>query len=139
MKLRNFALVGFCALMLSGTASADIVVVGSKDMPQITEKLAKKIFLKKIAKLPNGMEVTPLDLAGDEDTKWTFYKKVVKKKPSQVHAYWSRALFSGLGNPPDQVSDVSELKERLNEPGVIGYIHADQLDSGMNVLLRIST
>lgn len=138
MKIRFLAVSSLLLSCLSVPTYSDVVVVGSADMPPITEKLARKIFLKKVTSLPGGVELIPIDLTDDNQAKWDFYKKVIRKKPSQIHAYWARALFSGIGNPPEQVNTIAELKERLGEPGVLGYIDAKDVEPSMNILLRIS-
>ena len=123
-----------------GFVHADIVVVSYVDMPDISKKMAKQIFLKKVTELPNGMTVTPIDLKDGESIKWEFYKSIAGKRPSQIYAYWSRSVFSGGVSPPEQVNSVSALKIRLqNEPGTVGYMNADDATSDMTVLLRINS
>lgn len=127
-------------LSLSNFGYSDIVVVGNINTPQLSKKLAKQIFLKKIDVLPNGVTATPIDLTDNNDVKWDFYQKIAGKKPAQIHSYWSRAVFSGRGNPPEQVNSVAELKRRLsNDTGAIGYIDEKDVSADMKVLLRIST
>ena len=130
-----------CALFmaLSGSSLADIVVVGGIDIPTLSKQQAKQIFLKKINVLPNGTRVIPIDLTDSHSIKWDFYKSVAGKKPAQLHSYWSRALFSGGGKPPEQVASAAELKRRLlNDSGVIGYIDEKDIGLDMKVLLRIT-
>lgn len=126
-------------LSFSNLSNSDIVIVGNLNAPELSKKLAKQIFLKKIDVLPNGVTATPIDLTDNNDVKWNFYQKIAGKKPAQIHSYWSRAVFSGRGSPPDQVHSVAELKRRLSkDTGAIGYIDEKDVSADMKVLLRIS-
>ncbi len=126
-------------LSLSNLGYSDIVVIGNMNAPELSKKLAKQIFLKKVDVLPNGVTATPIDLTDNNDIKWYFYQKIAGKKPAQVHSYWSRAVFSGRGNPPDQVNSAAELKSKLlTDAGAIGYLDEKDVSPDMKVLLRIS-
>ena len=140
VKSTFLRLFGFCVLLsLNGMGYCDIVVVGNQDAPELSKSMAKQIFLKKIDVLPNGITVTPIDLSDNNEIKWDFYQKVAGKKPAQIHSYWSRAVFSGKGNPPEQVDSVAELKRMIaKNRGVIGYIDEKDVSPDMKILLRIA-
>ena len=118
---------------------ADVLVVGHSDVPELSEEVAKKLFLKKIEVLPNGTSVVPFDLSDNNYVKWDFYEKLAGKKPDQVHSYWSRALLTTAQTPPEQIKSAAELQEKISKtPGAIGYIDEKDVAPGMKVLLRIS-
>ena len=128
------------AFSLSTVSIADVVIVGGHATPELSKDLAKQIFLKKIDVLPNGIAAVPFDLTDENYIKWDFYKKLAGKEPDQMHSYWSRALFNGVGSPPVQLKTALELEERLMSiPGAIGYVDEKDVSPGMKVLLRIST
>ena len=126
-------------LVATANCNADIVVVGGSDAPELSPTAAKQIFLKKTNTLPNGVAATPIDLSDSNEVKWAFYKQITGKDAAQIYSYWSRAVFTGAGSPPDQVNTAQELKRRLSkDSGVIGYIDEKDLQPGMKVLLRIA-
>jgi len=123
---------------LSTVCISDVLIVGSGDVPVLSEDLATQIFLKKSDILPNGVTAVPIDLSDKNFVKWDFYHKLAGKQPAQIHSYWSRALFNGIGSPPEQVSSAIELKEKLlSTPGAIGYIDEKDVSPGRKVVLRI--
>ena len=127
------------AILFSCFSFSDVVVVGNPDTPELSKDLARQIFLKKKDLLPNGITAVPIDLTDRHFVKWDFYKQLVGKQPAQMHSYWSRALFNGVGSPPQQVSSAAELQEKLSKiPGAIGYIDEKDVGPKMKVLLRIS-
>lgn len=116
---------------------ADYVVVGSLDVPDLTESQIRKIFLKKMKQLSDGSKLEPVDLAEDSDLKREFYQEVMRKNMSLINAYWSRKIFSGRGSPPIQVNGREEMIKHIKEtPGAIGYLDAKDVDEGMKVLLH---
>ena len=128
----------FILTSISAVCMSDVLIVGNSDTPELSKQLAKQIFLKKSDVLPNGVTAVPIDLTDKNFVKWTFYKKLAGKKQDQIHSYWSRALFNGIGSPPEQVSSAVELQKKLlNTPGAIGYIDEKDVSPGMKVLLRI--
>jgi len=127
------------SISLSGACLADIVIIGSPDTPQLNKKTAKLLYMKKINAFPNGLAATPLDLPDHSELKWRFYKRVLGKKPAQVNSYWSRALFTGAGEPPETLESIDALKKRIQSgSGLIGYLDARDVDPSMNVIFKIS-
>jgi hypothetical protein len=127
------------ALAISAQSMADIVVVGSKGLPELSAQEARQIFLKRTVTFANGTPAIPIDLADSIEIKWDFYNKVVGKEKSEVYNYWMRALYNSIGEQPEQVSTVADLKKRLQQSGVVGYIDAKDVEPDMNVLLRIQS
>lgn len=132
-------LVFMAATYLGVTAQADIVVLGSPDVPSLDKRAVKQIFLKKSKSYGNGLAATPYDLPDENDIKWRFYKSVMGKKPAQLNSYWSRALFTGSGEPPQVLNSEKNMIKKINSgSGLIGYIDAKHVEPGMNVLYRVS-
>jgi ABC-type phosphate transport system substrate-binding protein len=121
----------------AGVARADVVVIVSaqsrlKDLR--TDQLAA-IFLGKIAALPDGTPVVPLDLTEGAAPRNAFYEKYIGKTPSQLRAYWSKLIFSGKGHPPRASSTEEDMKKIIAEhPDRIGYIDRAALDGSVRPL-----
>jgi len=132
------AMVLFVLLGAGTWAQAEIVVIGSKDVAPVDKRAVKLLYMKKVKSFPNGIDALPLDLPDENELKWRFYKTVVGKKPSQVNSYWSRALFTGVGEPPEVVQSLAEIKSRIKSgQGIIAYVDANDLEPSMNVVFRI--
>lgn len=135
MRKTLFLLIGASA---SAFSVADIVVVGSSGLPELSAKEARQIFLKRSHTFRDGTPAIPIDLSDNYNIKWQFYEKVVGKERSQVYAYWTRASVGAKKTTqPEQVETVDDLKKHLKKTGAIGYIDAKYVEPGMNVLLTI--
>ena len=133
-----------CATLLgslfSGAVLAEIVVITNKATPaaSLTASQVRAIFLKKDTTLPGGSTVTP----GDQTTGTTiadnFAKKVLKKKPSQLGAYWSKRVFSGKGVPPERIGNDDEMMAWVAKTrGSIGYVDSHAVNQSVKILLKI--
>lgn len=125
-----------CVLSLfSLTATAEVkVIVNSSVRVTVTMQDIEDIFLGKQTTLPGGIKVAPVDQA--EDIRNEFYKKIAKKDPAQLKAYWSRLIFTGKGMPPKELaSDAEVIRYVANNPGAIGYVSGNAQLRGVNVVL----
>lgn len=131
-----------CAFfLLSTSAQAGVVVVMHKSagVKSVSKSDVKKIFLGKKRSLPGAGRVKPVDQKGGSKARKQFYAKVVKKRPSQIKAYWSKMIFSGRGTPPKQVRSDSAVKRWLaDNPGAIGYIDSKSVDGSVKVVLKVN-
>jgi len=133
MKNKIAKFIGMAALMVvSQIALADpvVVVVGSgSSVGTLTKDQVADIFLGK------GGDLVPLDQA-EGATRDEFSNKVIGKSATQVKAYWSKASFTGKGNPPHEVSSSAEVKKSLAaNPKQIGYIEKSAVDGSVKVVL----
>lgn len=124
-----------CALILSGNALADMVIIVNKENNStITRDEVKKLYLGKIDKFSNGNTAIPINL-NDSDLKNEFDASIIGRNSAQVTAYWSKAVFTGAGTPPKQVNDQSEvLKLVSSNPDVIGYIDKSLVTDNVKVI-----
>jgi ABC-type phosphate transport system substrate-binding protein len=62
----------------------------------------------------------------------------LQKTSAQINAYWSRSIFTGKGEPPRKVADDAEVMALVAaDPGVIGYVGIQSVNSSVKVLLKI--
>jgi ABC-type phosphate transport system substrate-binding protein len=125
----------FCSI--AERAIADVVVVVSAKSPlkELSLDQLSGIFLGKIAVLPDGMRVAPIDQSEGVTTRDTFYARYTGKSATQVRAYWSKLIFSGKGQPPRSAHDDETVKRLLGEhPDWVGYIDRSALDGSVRPL-----
>ena len=113
--MKALALLG----ILSMTLLADINIVTSKNSPikGVTIEDLAKVYLKKKTTI-NGVKVIPID---NKDSYNDFCKKVIKKTPKQLRAYWMKEIFKGNKKPPQKLSSAEIKKKIQKNPYVISY------------------
>jgi len=63
---------------------------------------------------------------------------VIKKDDSALKVYWSKLLFTGKAQPPDEIGDDAAVKKWVaTNPDAIGYVDGKFVDSSVKVLLII--
>jgi ABC-type phosphate transport system substrate-binding protein len=94
------------------------------------------IFLGKTSRFPNGALALPIDQAEGSAVREEFYAKMAGRSAAQMKAYWSKIIFTGRGQPPQEAANSVEMKKRLIEnPAAIGYIEKNLVDSSVRVVL----
>lgn len=126
-------------VMLSALAEAAVVVIGSPDIevPSLSDKTVRNLYLGKTVQLDNGVRVEVIDLPSGNSVRDEFYEKVVGKDTTQVKAYWAKRIFTGKGSPPDTKLDERAVIKWVSEaPGRIGYVSPEAVNDTVRVLLR---
>ena len=106
-------------IVLTIIASSDIKILTSSKSPikSISIEDLAKIYLKKIDTI-NGIKVIPID---NKDSYNDFCKKVIKKTPKQIRAYWMKEIYRGNKQPPLKLSS-SQIKQKIaRNPRIISY------------------
>ena len=137
-RLRIFLLSTLISTI--AVARADVVVIVSAKSPikQLSADQASDLFLGKTAEFPNGVKATPLDQSEGSAVRDNFYLKNSGKAPAQMKAHWARMLFTGRGQPPVESGDNDTIKKLVAaNPGLIGYIDKDALDSSVRPVLTL--
>jgi hypothetical protein len=105
--------------VLTMMAFSDIKIMTSAKSPITSvsiEDLAK-IYLKKKNTI-NGIKVIPID---NKDSYNEFCKKVIKKTPKQLRAYWMKEIYRGDKQPPQKLSS-SQIKQKMQKNSkIISY------------------
>lgn len=132
-------LLGCVAALLSGMASAQIVVVCGAQSPitNLTRQEAEQLYLGRSNKLSSGIAVTLTDLPNGA-IRDQFYEVLTGKNPSQIRAYWSRMVFTGRALPPQEAASAAEARNWLTlNPNLIAYLPAAEADAKVRILLRL--
>ena len=136
--LGSAAFVAFMALVSAASARAeDVVAVVSARSPVASLSAAQvaDIFLGKASRFPDGSPALPIDLQEDSPARERFYAQFTGKSPAQVKAHWSKIIFTGRGQPPQQAaSGVQARKMIADNPNAIGYIDQSLVDGSVRVL-----
>jgi len=106
-------------MILTMMAFSDIKIMTSTKSPITNVSLEDlaKIYLKKKDTI-NGIKVIPID---NKDSYNEFCKKVIKKTPKQLRAYWMKEIYRGDKQPPQKLSS-SQIKQKMQKNSkIISY------------------
>lgn len=109
----------------SATVANEIAVVAHPSVDARTLKVGqlRRIFSMRQATWPNGQNTQVFVLKSDHEVHEYFCKSQLSMFPYQLERLWNKLIYSGLGESPVQVSDLSEMLERIRlTPGAIGYV-----------------
>jgi ABC-type phosphate transport system substrate-binding protein len=142
MMKRIQALAAAAAMSLASSVWADVaVIVNVKNQNTYTgveQDLIQRIYLGKASQFPDGTKATPYDLSKGDASRQLFVQEVIGKTPSQLHAYWSRRIFSGKQQPPRSLDDAEAMKAAVAaDESAIGYIKSTAVDASVAVLFTI--
>ena len=128
--------MGFAlSLPANGAVAEVVVVVSAKNPVTLTKHQVMDIFLGKLHRFPNDGRAIPVDQAEGSATRDEFYLEYSGQSPAQIKAYWSKLIFTGRGQPPQEAANGLQVKKFIAEhPNAIGYIQANLVDSSVRVL-----
>jgi len=91
-------------IIFTSFAFSDISVFIShnNELTKVSNKDLANLYLGKTDNI-NGIKLVPID-SKNKKVFEEFYKKVIKKTPSQLHAYWVKQIFQGTSQPPKRLS-----------------------------------
>jgi len=119
-------------------ALAAVVAKDSKAPGKLNVEELGAIFLGTAKSFPNGEKAVPVDQKPGSDPYVSFYQRVAGKTEAQMKAYWSRLIFTGKGQPPQDVGNGAAVKRLVAaNPNMVGYIEASLVDSSVRVIAEI--
>jgi ABC-type phosphate transport system substrate-binding protein len=137
IKLITLTCIGLALGLASDAAVADVVAVVSakSGITNLTKTELADIFLGRVSRFPNGVQAVPVDQAEDAPARALFYAQVAGRSAAQMKAYWAKIIFTGRGQPPQEIHSNAELKRRIaQDPAAIGYIDASLVDDTIRVV-----
>lgn len=138
MKL-SIKLLSTLALIASVSfAYAGTVVVAGSGSPIGSAGAADvvKVFLGKKKDL-GGVSVVPVDQSEGNPARTEFYTNVVNKSEAQLKSYWSRLIFTGKGQAPQDVGGDADVKAMVaSNPNLVGYIDESAVDGSVKVIFK---
>lgn len=122
------------------TAGAELVVIVSAKSPVASMRAEQvaDIFLGKVGTFPDGAEAVALDQHIGSPLRDEFYGKVAAKSPPLLKAYWTKMIFTGRGQPPQEAGDSAAVRRMVaDNPALIGYIDKTALDPSVKTVLVV--
>jgi len=138
MNRIGIIIIGLALNLGPEPAAAEVIVVVSATNPVTTlsKNQVVDIFLGKVSRFPGGSQAEPIDQVEGSAAREEFYLKFAGKSPAQLKAHWSKIIFTGRGQPPQETSNDIEVKKFITKvPNAIGYIERKQVDGSVKVLL----
>ncbi len=126
----------FCPLW----AAADMAVIVNAANPvkQLNQTQVADLYLGRSRTFPGGEYALVFDLPRDAPLRQRFFTSLAGMTPQQVNTYWSRLMFTGQVLPPQALpNDRAVLDIVRRNPGAIGYVNAEALDSAVRVVLLL--
>jgi len=109
------------SIFLSSFAFSNISVFISHNnkISKVSNEELANLYLKKSNTI-KGIKVIPVDSKNEKLFK-EFCRKVIKKSPKQLHAYWIKEIYRGDKQPPKKLSP-KELKNAMkSKTPIISY------------------
>jgi ABC-type phosphate transport system substrate-binding protein len=131
-------IIGFSLSFGSAEVVAEVVAVVSAKNPvaSLSKNQVVDIFLGKTNRFPDGSQAVTIDQDEGSAAREEFYLKFADKSPAQIKAFWSKIIFTGRGQPPQEVSNDAEVKKFIaKHPDAIGYIDQKLVDESVKVIL----
>lgn len=115
--MKSFLLI----ILLSSLAFSNIsIFISHKNkLSEVSHKELANLYLKKTNTI-NGIRVIPID-SQNKKLFQEFYRKVIKKTPKQLHAYWIKEIYRGTKQPPKKLSPKAMKKAMDNKIPIISY------------------
>lgn len=142
--LRRRLLCALPSMLLALPAAAELGVLAavvakdSKAPPKLSAEELSGIFLGTAKSFPNGEKAVPIDQKAGTDPYSGFYQRVAGKTDAQMKAYWSRIMFTGKGQPPQEVGDGAAVKKLVAaNPNMVGYIDVSLVDASVRVIAEV--
>ena len=131
-------LTGVLGLAASTYASDVSVIINPTKDTELTKTDVAQIFLGKASQFPNGEPARPVHVELPDETTKIFTRKVLRKTPSQLRAYWAIQVFTGRKAPPIKVINSAKAKELVsNDKRYISYINKKDIDDTVAVALSV--
>lgn len=115
-----------------------VVAANSKAPPKLSAEELSAIFMGTAKSFPNGERAVPIDQKAGTPVYAGFYQKAAGKTEAQIKAYWSRIMFTGKGQPPQEGGDSAAVKKLVAaNPNLVGYIEASLVDASVRVIAEL--
>lgn len=127
------SLILISALWLTLPAVAvELVVNPAVTETSLTQDKVRAIFNMRLLSWPDGTPVRVFVLKDRDPLHREFSKRVLQVFPHQLRRSWDRRVYSGVGQAPQQVDSVDEMRRRVaGTPGAIGYLPEDRIDDSV--------
>lgn len=129
------------ALHCNGLASAQtaiaVVVSEKSELTSLSREDLAALYLGNLGAKTGTRELKPIDLE-DSETRDKFYQTLLGRSRNQMHAYWSRLVFTNRARPPKEYKEEEISSTLISNNSAIAYLPQSQVKPGMRVLLTIN-
>lgn len=100
-----------------------VIAHPSLELSSLSSRDIAEIYALQTVHWENGKRIKPISFKSESQDFKYFCETQLNVQPYQLKRVWSRLLFTGVGTPPKQVDNVSEMIKKVSQtPGAIGYI-----------------
>lgn len=123
---------------IAGAHAEIVVIVNSKNpTTSLNATQVERLFLGKSSSFPDGAAALPIDQPKGAERD-QFYLKATGKTASQLKAYWSKVVFTGAGQPPQEIESAQDVVDLVaKNPNVLGYIEKSAVNSSVRVVYSL--
>lgn len=122
-------------------AQSDVVVVIHPENPlqALDAASVKRLYLGHARRFPGGNSMQFMSLPSEHALTQSFFSSVLNMSPGQVKTHWASLVFTGRGNPPEQLQSEAQLLEWLaRTPNGITFLHPLTVDDTVKVVLTVA-
>lgn len=123
--------------LLAGPAAAEVAVIvhPENEVDGLSKAQFARVFLGRAQTFPDGSSASPLNQGEDSAVRQEFEEAFLGRTPSQMKAYWAKAMFSGSATPPPELDGDAAVKAAVAaDPSAIGYVDAASVDGSVKVI-----
>ena len=134
---RVHTLIASTLLAICGFGHAgELAIIGHANVPKLDNDTLTRLYTGRIIQLGN-VSVIPLNLKPGHRLRGQFLADLLNMDEDRYTAYWTVRRYIGKGAPPKELDHSTDIISLVQStPGAIGYIDANELKPGMNLLLR---
>ncbi|WP_423186147.1 phosphate ABC transporter substrate-binding protein [Alishewanella sp. d11] len=128
--MKKLAITLASVLLVSFSAVAQVVVV-------VNPAMNETITTDEIARVYTGRSsvLVPINLRDADAKRAIFDEKAVGRTSAQLKAHWSKLVFTGKGNPPQEFATDAEVIAFISSNEyAIGYIDAANVTDQVKVI-----
>lgn len=137
--LQQVILIAMTTLMWTSNWSwADemVVVVNARNpINKMSADEVQQLFMGQSEFFPTGSPAVAVNQPESAAVRGEFDSKVLGKTPTQLHAYWSKMVFTGKGKPLKELASSKDVVDFLaKNPNAIGYMEKSAIDNTVKVV-----
>ncbi len=115
---------------VSSAAAQQLLIIVSQQshLQQLSASELRDVYFGVLPKREDLRQLQPIDAEPGEARDF-FYQYLVGRSRNQMQAYWSRARFTGRGEPPASMTLDAALAHLRTHPNSIVYVPVAQRDA----------
>ncbi|MDE0856390.1 MAG: hypothetical protein OSA97_18385 [Nevskia sp.] len=133
--MKRIIVMGLFGLMAAQAQAGAVVAAKDSPLGAMDPEEVKKVFLGREPQL--GGQALVVIYQKEGPTRSDFETKVLGKTGADLSGYWSKLIFTGKAQAPDEVAGDAGVKAKLaGNAGAVGYISDGAVDGSVKVLAK---